>query len=183
MEADWAVEVGGEAPRLEADWAGFVDLHREVARVDRVAEAQAHPALRAALVTLNEARSPVFTSKCDVWELPQAAIDPVEFDCTADDGRVGLASYVDVIGREAGFFAAFAKHEGWVRRATAALRAEPGPCGRVDLVVRSAVAGGAEGFGVTLYAAGCGVNASHAEGAWAAILNRAAAITMRAVAE
>ncbi len=102
---------------------------------------------------LNGPDSPVFTSKCDVWTMAEA-IDPLEFDCGAEEARAGMACYVDVVAREAGMLGSFAEHEGWVRRAAAVLRGEAVRCGRVDLVVRGAVAGGVEGFGLTLYAAG-----------------------------
>ncbi|HZZ38278.1 MAG TPA: hypothetical protein VFE06_04030, partial [Acidobacteriaceae bacterium] len=121
MEADWAVEVGGEASWIEAEWAGLVDLRRDAGVVGQIAEAREHPALRAALLELNGRDSPVFTSKCDVWTIA-GEIDPLEFDCAAQEARVGMASYVDVLAREPGLFASFAGHEAWVRRAAVALR-------------------------------------------------------------
>ena len=179
MEADWAVEVGGDAARIDVEWAGFVDLRRDAGNLETIAEAKGHPALRMALMELNGAGSPVFTSKCDVWELPGQEIDPLEFDCSAGEARTGLASYVDVIAREPRWFGSFAEHEAWVRRATMALAGERVCAGRVDLVVRASVAGGSNGFGVTLYAAGCGVDSSAAERAWGEVLQAAVMATMR----
>jgi hypothetical protein len=179
VEADWAVEVGGDAARIEADWAGFVDLRRDGLAVDEIGEAREHPGLRAALLELNGPESAVFTSKCDVWTLAQEEIDPLEFDCRAVEARTGIACYVDVIAREADLFASFAEHEGWVRRAVSVLRGERILRGRVDLVVRGAKAGGVDSFGVTLYAAGCGVDSSASEEAWGEILRAAVVATMR----
>lgn len=180
MEADWAVEVGGEAARIEVDWVGFVDLRGNPADVEKIVEAREHSALGAALMVLNSAESPVFTSKCDVWQLAGEEIDPLEFDCLADEARVGFASYIDVIGRAPGRFESFDEHEEWVRRTTLSLRGESVRQGRVDLVVRAAVAGGGtDGFGVTLYAAGCGVDSSAAEAAWGRVLHTAVIATMR----
>jgi hypothetical protein len=178
VEADWAVEVGGEAARIEAEWAGFVDLRREPEALDRVAQVRAYPALRAALLELNGPSSPVFTSKCEVWTMAEA-IDPLEFDCMEEEARAGLACYVDVVAREPEWFGSFPEHEAWVRRAVNALRGETVRCGRVDLVVRGAVAGGVNGFGLTLYAAGCGVGSSAAEAAWGEILRAAVVATIR----
>jgi hypothetical protein len=178
VEADWAVEMGGEASWIETEWAGFADLRREPEAVDRVAEVRAHPALRAALLELNGPGSPVFTSKCDVWTMAEA-IDPLEFDCGPEEARAGIASYVDVVAAEPELFPWFAGHEAWVRRAAAALRGSKVRRGRVDLVVRAAMAGGVEGFGVTVYAAGCGVDPSAAERAWGEILQAAVVATMR----
>lgn len=179
MEADWAVEVGGGAARIEADWAGLVNLRKDAALVDRIAEAGAHRPLRAALLEMNRADSPVFTSKCDVWELAAEAIDPREFECVPEEARAGLASYIDGIARGAEMFASFEAHEAWVRRVTLALRAAPMRRGRVDLVVRAARMNGADGFGVTIYAAGCGVDSPAAEAAWGEILRAAVMATMR----
>lgn len=181
MEADWAVEVGGDAARIEVEWAGFVDLRRDAADLERIAEAREHPALRRMLASFNEAGSPVFTSKCDVWPLAEGAIDPLEFDCTAEEARAGVASYVDVIARSGETFRSFAAHEDWVRRVASALRGDGNRRGRVDLVVRGARAGEGEGFGVTLYAAGCGVDSSGAEAAWGEILRAAAVATITEV--
>ncbi|MGA7523537.1 MAG: hypothetical protein WBW84_13870 [Acidobacteriaceae bacterium] len=179
MEADWAVEVGGDAARIEVDWAGFLDLRRDAGLVDRIPETRNHPALSAVLLELNSPESPMFTSKCDVWKLAAGEIDPLEFDCEAGEAQEGLAGYIDVIARNSGSLRSFAEHEAWVRRAALALRRETVRRGRVDLVVRAATAGGVNGFGVTLYAAGCGMDSSAAETAWGEILRRAVMATMR----
>jgi hypothetical protein len=179
VEADWSAEIGGDAARIEGDWAGFVDLRGDAKAGEKIAEAREHAALRAALVELNAAESPVFTTKCDVWRLAGEEIDPLEFDASPDEARVGLACYVDVIARDRVGFGSFAWHEAWVRRAALALREEAVRHGRVDLVVRAAMAGGREGLGVTLYAAGCGVDAWGAETAWGEVLRAAVIATMR----
>ncbi|MFZ0630534.1 MAG: hypothetical protein WAM56_04530 [Acidobacteriaceae bacterium] len=178
MEADWAVEVGGEASWIDVEWEGFVDLRRGGGAVDEIVEAREHPALRTALMKLNGPGSPLFTSKCDVWTLEEG-IDPLEFDCTAEEARTGLACYIDVIAREPGLFGSFAEHEAWARRASLALRGEPVRRARVDLVVRAAARGETEGLGVTLYAAGCGVDSSEAEAAWGEVLRAAVVATMK----
>ena len=180
MEADWAVEIGAGLPVIDADWVGFIDLRSGMDAVETIIEAAAAPALRDALITLNAADSPVFTSKCDLWALTPAEIDPDEFGCGATDPpSEGFASWIDVIARDPKLFHSFEQHEAWVRRASDRLRTKPVLNGRVDLVVRSAMVAASEGFGITLYAAGCGVDTQAARAAWSEVLRAAVAATMR----
>lgn len=179
MEADWSVEIGAGLPVIEVDWVGFVDLRSNIQSVDSIPEATTEAALRDALVELNAADSPVFTSKCDLWELDADEIDPDEFGCESLDPCAGWASWIDVVVRDQRQFASFEAHEAWVRRASNQLRAGDAPCGRVDLVVRAAVTSEREGFGITLYAAGCGVDTRAARASWRQVLRAAVAATMR----
>jgi hypothetical protein len=178
MEADWAAEVGGDLDRIDADWPGLVDLRTNPEAVGSITEAAQSVALCEVLLLLNRGDSPVFTSKCDVWELPAEEIDPVEFDAAAADARSVMACWVDLVARETAVFGSFKEHESWVRRAVLGLRALRAPRGRVDLVIRGATSGGVEGFGITLYAAGCGVDTGAARTAWEGILRSAVPITM-----
>ena len=45
MEADWEVEIGGDAPVIEAQWPGLVDLRANPERICEIAEASAFPPL------------------------------------------------------------------------------------------------------------------------------------------
>lgn len=182
MEADWAAEIGPGVPQIDADWPGYVDLRAEPGRMAEVGEAAEYPPMRTALEMLNAPESAVFTGKCDVWALDAAEIDRDEFGCGGADAGVGVASYADVMARGASAFRSFEEHERWARATVERLRAEALPCGRVDLVIRVATAGGFEGFGITLYAAGCGADGEAAKAAWARVLRAAAAATMREAA-
>jgi hypothetical protein len=178
MEADWSVEAGPQLDIIDAGWAGFVDLRREPDAVMRIGEAARYDPLRVALAELNAAESPLFTVKCDVWGLAENEIDPDEFGAAAGAAQAGMASYVDVLAREPGLYASFARHQAWAQAVVLRLREYPIAQGRVDLVVRSAQAGGAEGFGITLYAAGCGSESAAAQAAWEAVLRAAVTATI-----
>jgi hypothetical protein len=178
MEADWAAEIGPGLDWIDADWAGFVDLRRRPEAITEIPETVESPVLKDVLAAVNGALSTVFSAKCDVWELRPGEIDPLEFDCGVEEAGLGMASWIDLIARSAELFGSFERHETWVRHATDQLRLVPVKCGRVDLVIRSAVVGGREGFGITLYAAGCGVDTGTARAAWEGILRAAVAITI-----
>jgi hypothetical protein len=142
MDADWDVEIGGGAAVIEALWigaggtAGFVDLHEHPERISEIAEAVAFAPMAELLLALNAAESPVWTSKCDVWEPEPGA----------------MALYIDVLPRMETVFAEWRKAEGFCRELVARLEtAEGGADGSVELVIRQAIAGEREGFGVTAY--------------------------------
>jgi hypothetical protein len=177
MEADWSVEVGPQLDAIDGDWDGFVDLRRAPAAVDGIAEAARYQPLRDALAALNAGESPLFTAKCDVWGLAEGEVDADEFDA-GGTAQTGMACYIDVLAREPGLYASFARHEAWAQAVVDRLRESPIRCGRVDLVVRGARADGAEGFGITLYAAGCGCDSAAAQTAWEAVLSAAVTATI-----
>jgi hypothetical protein len=179
MEADWEVEIGPGLPAIHVPWDGFVDLRTSPAEVSTIAEAVRYPALARVLTLLNGVRSPVFTAKCDVWELPGDEIDPDEFGAPAAQCRCGVASYIDLLPRDTENFRLFAHHEDWMKRLTAQLRATAlGNC-RVDLVLRPAVVEEVEGYGVTLYSAGCGADRDTASAHWESVLMAALLVTMK----
>jgi len=109
MEADWEVEIGGAAPVIDACWPGFVDLrfHPRVppdaylTRARELMESANLPNLPEALVRLNglnSSRSPIWTSKCDVWPvLDPANLDAVELDAPQQDATFGWACYIDLL--------------------------------------------------------------------------------------
>jgi hypothetical protein len=156
MEADWEVEIGGGAPVIEALWPGFIDLRIDPERIVEIAEAADFAPLAMLLLALNASESPVWTAKCDRWE-PEPGT---------------MASYIDVLPREGVVFSEWQQAEGFCRKYVECLNALALPeCGAncsVELVVRHAVAGKAEGFGVTAYLSatgGTGAEAAEALGA------------------
>jgi hypothetical protein len=154
LEADWEFEVAPDAPVIDAAWAGCVDLRACPELAARLPEATTLPALVDALKWLNAAGSPVWTSKCDVWE--PDAFDPDELDATQNAAGRALACYIDLVSSED----AWSTLDGiadWCRKLCAALRAKPLRQCRADLVIRrSFVMVSETGLGVTAYVTGCG---------------------------
>ena len=137
MDVDWEVEIGGGAPVIEADWPGMADLRRYPELISEVDEASAFPPLANLLIQLNSNESPVWTSKCDLWELEPG----------------GLAVYVDLIPHDENVFSEWRRVEGvcraLVRRMAAHDELESNAA--ITLVVRQATTEKADGFGVTAY--------------------------------
>jgi hypothetical protein len=178
MEADWSVEIGPDLPSIDASWPGFVDLRVSTNAIDEIREAAQFPALRNALFLFNSGNSPVFTVKCDAWALDEGEIDPDEFGALRDEACVGFASYVDIVERDPMKFTSFQHHEQRAREVVTHLHALHLGAGRIDLVLRNAFVDGESGFGITLYAAGCGSDPESARKAWEAVLAAAVAATI-----
>jgi hypothetical protein len=180
MEADWEVEIGGEAPILDALWQGFVDLRRTPGRVGEIEEAQRLSTLAEALLQLNRADLEnetgagcdadgffVWTSKCDFWttNVSLEPLDPDEMDAYPSECAAGMSCYLDLLPRSVRVFGELDVAEKWVRAKVGRLRPLEIRCCRVDLVIRRAVAGEVDGLGVTAYVTGCGADAREAEAA------------------
>jgi hypothetical protein len=164
MEADWEVEIGGGAPVIEALWPGFVDLRRHPERIAEIAEAAAFPPLARLLLALNAAGSPLWTAKCDLWE-------PVPEETPVDEAtQAALACYVDLLPLEGTVFLHWQEAEAFCRDLAQRLAQISLPECRVELVVRQAIAGQAEGFGFTAYLSAAGQNRSSAAEALGAAL-------------
>ena len=158
MEIDWEVEIGGGAPVIEAHWPGFIDLRSHPGRIAEVTEAAPFPALASLLLALNGAESPLWTAKCDLFEPEPMA----------------LACYIDLLPVEGRVFEHWQGAEvfcrEWVARLALLAAPECRPECSIALIVRQAVAGDAEGFGVTAYLCAAGTDRnSSAEGLAAAL--------------
>jgi hypothetical protein len=164
MEADWEFEVGGDAPVIDACWAGLIDLRRFPERAWQLSETTQFPALAEALTKLNAAVSPVWTSKCDIWPCLEAGeFDPDEMDAPPECTAHAMGCYIDLLPRN---------DQQWAVPATAAaackcvcsfLRAIPLRCCRVDLVIRRAyVTAEHMDLGITAYLTACGESSAEA---------------------
>ena len=188
MEADWSVELRAGNPVIVVPWAAasddprkceFVDLRPGGNKIDEIEEARRAPELKAALLLLNSARSPLWTVKCDTWE-SDTPMDPYEMDAAPADTRLSAGSYIDLLARDSGLQASFDRQERWVRAVAQALRAIPARAARVDIVLRRAEVNGVAGYGVSWFVEGCGATAQRAQQAWSEALGLALPVMMDA---
>ncbi|MGA2673188.1 MAG: hypothetical protein ABSE99_08155 [Terracidiphilus sp.] len=184
MEVDWEIEVGGGtpgcgAPVIDALWPGFVDLRQNPARIGEIAETAAFPPLAGLLLVLNGPASPLWTSKCDLWE-PEAA--ELAGPGSRESASSVLACYVDLLPLAGQVFAQWQQAEAFCREWVARLASDRLPECRVELIVRQAIAGQAEGFGVTAYLSATGQARSAAAASLAAALDAFAAAIPSAAA-
>lgn len=169
MEAEWEIEVGGDAPVIEALWPGLVDLRRFPERALQLPEAIELPAMAEALRRLNAVASPLGTSKCDVWAVTdRAEFNPDELDAPPGSDTHAIACYIDLLGRSDDSrnnpqWSSPNITEDFCKRVCRLLSAVPLRCCRADLVIRRAfIAPEQMGFGITAYLTACGPSTEQA---------------------
>jgi hypothetical protein len=96
MLSEWSAECSHDAPTLVVPWsedpadptrgAHFVDLRAHPYDIAEIREAELYPALGRALRSLNAARSPFLTAKCDAWA---STPDDWESACAAAESTRG----------------------------------------------------------------------------------------------
>lgn len=156
MEADWELELGSDAPIIDAHWSGFIDLRNSPNRIADLQEIQVLPALADILVRLNAPTSPVWTAKCDVWQVVEP-IDPYELDAAPETATHALACYIDLLPRSDQQWPIPPCIAAACKAACERLRTVPLGCCRVDLVARQAsIAPGIDDLGITAYITACG---------------------------
>jgi hypothetical protein len=163
MEADWEFEVGPDAagvaaPVIEAHWSGFVDLQRAPELAEHLPETAQFPALAEALVKLNAADSPVWTSKCDYWPRLEANdFDPDELDAPPDCTAHATGCFIDLLPKSNQQWALPEMAEKTCKRICGFLNAVPLRCCRADLVIRRAfIFPDGMDLGITAYLTSCG---------------------------
>jgi hypothetical protein len=155
MEADWEVEIGTDAPVIDACWDGFLDLRQTPEHAPHLPEAQECPALGNALIRLNGPSSPVWTSKCDVW--PPDSFDPDELDAPNEAGNCAIACYIDLLPRSDHQWPSPSQAVAACQALCSRLRKLRLPGSRADLIVRRAFLGpGNPDIGITAYLTACG---------------------------
>ncbi len=162
MEADWSVEIGDDAPVIDRDWPGWVDLQRNPDAVQSLTEVRAFPPLGQMLHAMLQRCSSLLPTKCDVWM--EGPADPLEFDSEPENCTCVAACYLDLLPLHLAGWKQFAAVEEWARTTIRHLRSRSCRNARVELVVREASTLQDSGFGVAIYLAGCGASefAAHA---------------------
>jgi hypothetical protein len=153
----------------------FVDLRSNPYDFDAIPEAVHHPPLLHALRALNATRSPVFTAKCDVWQLAPEELEALqlELDVDATGARIGFGSYIDLLFREKSIFTSSAQQQQWIARLLRLAATLGHPTAALECVLRPALLDlGApqEGYAVSVYVKAVGPDQGSAMEAWSSVL-------------
>ena len=174
----WSAECGAEDPVLVVPWSDptgvsrFVDLREDPYATEEIVEAETQPAMLQALRALNAPRSAVFTAKCGVWLTTEdVELEELRFELGVDAelARAGFFSYVDVLWRDRAIFTSFHQHEQLLDRMERRVEPMEAPMAKLECVVRPALvdlSGPQEGFAMTVYVKGVGVDGAAATTSW-----------------
>jgi hypothetical protein len=167
MEADWEIEIGGDAPMIDAHWAGFVDLQRAPDAAWQLPEVSELPALAQTLSRLNLPTSPVWTSKCDFWpSIAPGDFDLDELDAPPECAAHAMGCYIDLLPKNDQQWPFPEMAASTCKYLCTQLHAVPMRCCRVDLVIRRAlIAPDLMDTGITAYLTACGASEAGASGA------------------
>jgi hypothetical protein len=184
MLSEWTAECSHDAPTLIVPWsdeatgAHFIDLRSNPYDIAEIPEAEHNPMMARTLRSLNATRSPFVTAKCDTWTLSASAssknaeaLDIVrqELMLPAEDALFGYASYIDLLWRERSVFASAHQQQDRLDRIVRRAQRLHHPEAALACVLRPALldlSGPLEGFSVTLYLTGVGVEPELARRCW-----------------
>lgn len=136
MQADFSVELGGDAPALEIPWrsddpqARYYDLKKHPDLVQKIPEAVSYPELGSLLSRINATGFPLATAKCDAWTSSEVAPEEEIF------GDRKFVSYIDLIFVDERDRCSFEKHEAFAKELCRLLGYAPEIAATVELVIR-----------------------------------------------
>jgi hypothetical protein len=136
MQADFSVELGGDAPALEIPWRSddprvrYYDLKIHPELVLQIPEAVAYPELGSFLSRINATGFPMATAKCDVWSSSEIASEEKIF------GDRTFVSYVDLIFVNEKDRCSFEKNEEFAKELCRLLGHAPEIAATVELIIR-----------------------------------------------
>ena len=136
MQADFSVELGGDAPALEIPWSSndphvrYYDLKNHPELVQQIPEAVAYPELGSFLSRINAPGFPLATAKCDVWLSSEVAPEEEIF------GDRKFVSYIDLVFVDEADRCSLEKHEAFAKELCRLLGHAPEIAATVELVIR-----------------------------------------------
>ena len=136
MQADFSVELGGDAPALEIPWRSnnphvhYYDLKKHLEMAQKIPEAAAYPELGTFLSRINATEFPLATAKCDAWSSNEVAPEEEIF------GDRKVVSYVDLVFVNEMEQCSFEKHEAFAKELCRLLSHAPEIPATVELVIR-----------------------------------------------
>ena len=175
MEADFAVELGGDDETLEIPWADaeggprYFNLKCQPELLREIEEARRVPGLGAFLAAINTPASILETAKCDAWSSTEMNPEEEIFGAACKFG-----SYVDLMFSQGTRRFSFPEHEQLVTIIVQLLKRVPEIPAAAELIIRRCfyhVADGIrDGFYVTFYLFGYGDDELQACQRWAIAL-------------
>jgi len=172
MQAEFYVELGEGADRLEIPWASpedpanrYHDLKAEPEKLDRIEEARAQAPLRDFLAGVNAPASAFATAKCDTWTTSEFT-DGERADFP--EARAKAAGYIDLVFARPDFNFHRLHYEQLARRLRELLRRDSTRA-RAELCLRHCYfyERQAWGFYLTVFLYGYGADAAEAAREWA----------------
>ena len=181
MQADYSLEIGGNAAALEVPWRSedgdlrYFDLHERPELLLEIKEAQRFGELAEFLAQVNGPTSPLATAKCDVWATSQLEPEEAIFGAA-----LKLATYVDLLLPEDSRYTLPA-HEDFARALCGLLSKAPEIPSAAEFVIRrcyyhpAAMAANAasaepedsrDGYCITFYLYGYGDDEADARQRW-----------------
>ena len=184
MRGEWSAQCGADDPVLVVPWSDpedptgncrFVDLREHPYDLELIPEAELHPPLMQALRALNGGRSPVFTAKCDAWEMDAEELLAFHshLDLPPAEAPFGFMSYLDVLWRERALFVSLHHQQQRLDRLIRLLDPLDQPYAAVECVLRSALVdliSPQEGFAISLYVKALGSDRAEAYLHWSLAL-------------
>lgn len=172
MQADWAVELGGDAPVLTVPWRSeeehgprYFDLKRRPELLLEVVETATNRDLAEFLSAVNTPAGMLESAKCDTWTSREITAEEEIFGAPEKFG-----SYVDLFFSDSAQRGDFSLHESFAREMCRLLKRAPEMAASVEFVVRKLFHEESEGYYFTAYVHGYGEDAEQSRGRWSIAL-------------
>jgi hypothetical protein len=178
VQADFAVELGADDETLEFPWSSasgqprYFDIKRFPDLLSSIEEAVRVPELGKFLVAVNSTSGALESAKCDAWF--SSEINPED---EIFGGSCKFGCYVDLLFADPTTRYSFPEHEQFVRRLTELLKRAPEIPASAEFLLRRCYYHGEnseetrDGFYITFYLFGYGVEEKQARQRWAIALS------------